>query len=355
MSLEIVEQLNPDNMAELQWDVGTDGFVYPEPVLHVARSFNDADYHNLVGEARGHVHRDKTTSIVYGEWNNPNDSPTEVVVMFSTYATTIDDNMALRGKFTYEALQAAGITDEKERPLPLLFLGAPAGDGRYNLNKQQRKQVAAGDLAPAAANQLELVRRKGFGTVAMLGFSQGGSMAAAGARIAHSKELDVSAIGAASVPNIVERGRWALQMAFASQAPHLREDLKKGGIEAFKRVHREQYSEIKYARAMLSQPRENLALFRGLTHDKFGEDLEAALQQFPDLQATISVAAGKGDRVGLEGPTRTTLHNLRHDAQELGAELPHFVAIEKGYHSWGDRVQVLGAFYLYAVARGTTG
>ncbi len=348
---QVLETLNPNNRTELLWTPDQDGFVYPEAVNLVSRRFNNTDFDDLVDTADAQVNRDKTTGIEYALWQMPGDSETDAIVMFSTFATRIDRNMALRGKFCDSVFRASDIVDAQGRPLPLVFFGAPAGSATYPLSREQRSQVNSGDLGPAAAAQMAIMRQKGFGRLALMGFSQGGSMAAAGARVAHEEGLDISAVGAASVPNVKERGAIALQLAFVAQAQNLRPDLDRGGLKPFQQVHAEDYSELKYTLAMLSQFRMNWVLFKGMTHNNFGDDLDQAMQHFPSIRTTISVASGELDSVGIEPETRTTLEDLRHDAELHSAPIPHFVSIKGGKHSWGDRVKLLSSFYAYALAR----
>jgi hypothetical protein len=352
MSKEIVDTFNPGGQrSDLLWTPDKDTFVYPEAVLQVADDFNNTDFRRLAHDVGEHVMRDNATGIEYGEWREEGDSDTDVIAMFSTFATRIDSNMQLRGEFCNRVFRQAGLTDQAGKPLPLIFFGAPAGNARYPLSHEQRKIVASGDLGPAAAAQLELLKRKGYGRAALLGFSQGGSMSAAGARVAHEQDMDITAVGAASVPNVIERGAFALQLAFGAQAKNLRPDLDKGDLLPFIEVHKRDYSEAAYTRAMLSQLAINWALFKGMTHDRFGSDLKEALQQNSDAQTTISAAAGKRDGVGRANETRLTIENLRHDAQVIGAPNPHYVAIDQGHHSWGDRVTLLASFYAYALSR----
>ncbi len=354
MSKDVLQTFNPGGQrSELLWTPDQDGFVYPDAVLEVSDQFNKhIPYEVLVARANERVVRKRQTGIEYGEWRQAGDSTTDAIGMFSTFASRIDTNMALRGEFCDMVFREMGITDSEGNPLPFFYFGAPAGPARYPLSREERRVTAAGDLGPAALSQLEVIKHQGFGRMALLGHSQGGSMAAAAARVAGEADLDVLSIGAASVPNVKERGKLALQVAFAMQGKHLRPDLKAGGINAFIRVHEEEYSELKYAKAMFSQLPLNWALFNAMTHDTFGADLEAALSNSPGLRATLSAATGQHDGVGLEPETRGVLEDLRHDARERGTPLPHFVSVKGGNHSWGDRVKILASFYGYAIARG---
>lgn len=347
--------VNPKNTADMLWVPDADGFEIPDAVERVAFEFNHTPFRELASMVRSHVSIDEN-GIEVGIWDGENEfaneySSTEAVVMFSTFATRIDTNFALRGQFCHDTFSQAGIRDSEGKKLPVYFFAAPAGDATIPLTKNEIEDTAKrGDLSHIARSQLMTLRNRGFAKVALLGMSQGGAIAAAGSRIAPEIGMDVTNLGIASSPNTHRRLSPFLIASFINQGKYLREDLEKGGIDAFIKVHKEEYNEIKYALAMLSQSKLNFAIFRALAKDRLLGDLAEGYSKNPNLQTTTAVATGQNDGVGNDKKTRYVVERIRDKASSVNAATPHHITIQDGHHSWGDRLKLLATFKTYALS-----
>jgi hypothetical protein len=101
-----------------------------------------------------------------------------------------DANKLLQARFLYDTLQAAGVTDEKGKYIPLIVMSSPSLDHRSRLSHRERKAVSRGDFAPFATRALETVRRNGYNRIHAAGYSMG-TIAARAVELAGSKDLDV--------------------------------------------------------------------------------------------------------------------------------------------------------------------
>lgn len=156
----------------------------------------------------------------YAHFWRPGDSSTDVVLIMNPFGTPIkprhsaeamaayiedreaaevpegvepnDANKLLQGRFLYDTLKLAGLTDPEGNHLPVLVITAPSLDHTSPLDKKGRQAVIKGDFSPFARRALEIVRRAGYQRIYAAGYSLG-TIAASAVRLAGKEGIDVLA------------------------------------------------------------------------------------------------------------------------------------------------------------------
>ena len=345
---DFIQRLNPDGRSHLEWQTDKRQEIIPDAIRVVKRRFNEFPYGVLTTNLRDQVRHDPDNGIAYAVLGNHGDSRESAVMHINPYGNGLTDNMLLRAEFVRESLNAVGIRDQNGDSLPVIALGAP-GMGRSALKMERRvayRKTAEGFLGHVAAEYLKVAREQNFGRVAIVGFSLGASLAPSAAVMAEGEGLDVTRIVAGDPANVVKRKPSELFKDFNSEAKYLEKDYTEPRIEHFITAHKEHESELDYAAGILRRAKINLALFKGLTEDRFKDDLFSATYR----GVPSTVAYGTSSLVSPSEHTHAAIEKSRQGIYG-GDHLVHSVSVEHAHHTWGDRVDLLSTLYAYGLGR----
>lgn len=160
----------------------------------------------------------RNSDVAYAHFWQPGDSTTDTVLVINPFGTPIyprhtadqmarritgdlgteetkkvepnDANKLLQGRFFYDTMRRAGITDTSGRSLPLTVISSPSLDHHSTLDRSERKQVAGGDFTPFAKRALDVVRHYNYNRIHAAGYSLG-TIAASAVELAGERDIDV--------------------------------------------------------------------------------------------------------------------------------------------------------------------
>lgn len=190
----------------------------------------------------------------------------------------------VRGAVRHEALLASLPEPRRLLAFPNAIVGHEVATYSFN----ERRRLAAGDLAPLADRVLATCRSLGIRSIQTAGYSQGASTGAAVLARAADQGIEAGHSGLFDPPNVVERTSLALARDFVAT----------GVANGFRASQAARIPLIDEANGPASRDRamdrlrairnythpHNRALGRGLTHRTFGRDANTFLRAFPDAQ-----------------------------------------------------------------------
>ena len=271
--------------------------------------------------------------------------------MFNPFANSATDNMLVRAEFIREVAKSANIRDETGKLKPVIMLASPGVHGsKLNLDRDEKRQIRHGDLGPAAKELLGAVAARGYGKVALLGFSGGADMALAGARLAYSRNLDIGGLSIGDPAGVENRESLSiLAKDFYAAAPNLEQSAREFGLAALDEARS---GKGEYTRFILSglHPINWSVIARGLGHDLFEENMQTVINEDRMLKRTLDKVVGYGGTSAITKPEliEPSLARLRDRIMDEDNRLIS-IRVDGKDHSWGDQLPLLAKLYLKAL------
>jgi pimeloyl-ACP methyl ester carboxylesterase len=254
--------------------------------------------------------------------------PTKAIVSFFPIANDLGKNMGLRHLMLQRSL-----------PVPTQIVGFPHNTFQepnvYELAGTDRRELAAGNMAPLIDRQLQTLRKLGIEEVQVIGDSIGSTIAAQFmGRAGERSALKIGHSVLFEPVNVLERS-----------VDELEGNMRRGGLQSFLNAVNESgvplYSKIQHTRGgldylplgrLLLQFSRNgrlpdmQALAAGMTNDRFIWDILGALRYTPHMEVTL----GRGER-SLMTPGHSALA-LRDQLQAMYPNRVHmYSAVGRGH------------------------
>lgn len=319
-----------------------------QPIQDTLYEMNQLNPDKLIHSLRQKVEKSKG-GVSYAVLNgtDPSEySDSEALVIFNPFATVATPHALVKAEFVRRVAKKSNVCDADGKLKPVVMLASPGLRGSsLNLTREERRDIRSGELGPAARELLRAVSEKNFGRVALLGFSQGGDMALAGARSAYSANLDTHAV-AAGDPAGAE-GRDMVPLAgdfFKAGAGDLKKAVKATGLTAQKEALGT--GAVDFLRFGLSGSKPlNLTLYKGLGKDVF----TTRIQQILDEGRVDKLVVGYGGDSAISKPEKIE-PALQTIAEEYGQDSVISIRVEDAKHTWGDELALLAKLYMRAAA-----
>jgi thioesterase domain-containing protein len=337
------------------WTPHTEDHRFDSIIEDARGRMNSKNPDQLIHELRQSVHHsaeDIVYAILEGDGTEAY-SKSDALVMFNPFANAATDNMLIRAEFIREAAKSANIRDDAGDLKPVIMLASPGVSGSHlNLNREDKHQIRHGDLGPAAKELLGAVAAQKYGSVALLGFSQGADMAIAGARSAYSANLDVAALGVGD-PAGVKNRHWSMLAAnFLASSGQFDESIKSGGIDAQERVIGKNMLSInrnqdfaRFAAGAFVPP--NASLWLALSRNSFEKNMEEALEN--NEVKRFVVGYGEKSHIARQESIEPSLARL-HDLVASADNRLISIRVDGKDHPWGDQLPLLARLCLEAVS-----
>lgn len=346
--LQDLRRLNPERSEDLIWDtrdqLSLDRLV-PAHIHDVTNAFNELDYEAILEPLRALRMRDPETGIEFARLAKPQDNATTAVVHFNPFGNGLSDHMLLRADYCNQALRAGGLGDARGRTLPFVTMAAPSGNQQLHLDRHHHRRIARGQFDTLALQHLRIIKQLGYERIAIIGFSQGASLAIAAAAVASQLGLEVTHVAIGEPANIVARSRSKLARQFFGSSRHLPAAVKAVNLKALHQAHgQEKASDLTVK--LLRKIRLNYNLLSGLSKPSFEAELDAVLRQ------GIPITLGYGDLTTISPPSdvRRIVTRVRREPDYKTHSL-HVVEVTGGHHTWADTLNLLATFYTYALLR----
>lgn len=331
------------------WTPNSENFELDESIQHALHEMNQKDPDQLIHELKESVDQSEA-GVVYAmlRGNNPGEySDKSALVMFNPFAGAATSNMLVRAEFVREVAKHADIRDPDDGKLkPVVMLASPGLLGsKLFLSEEERSELKRGELGPAARELLRAVSEKEFGQVALLGFSQGADMALAGARSAYSANLDVQSVAIGDPAGVETRSSSELARDFfKAGAGDLKKVVTATGLDAQKKALGS--GVVDFARFGMSGVRPiNLALFKSLGNDVFGERVQELLDE--GIVDRLVVGYGADTAIAKPEQIEPVIQRLY---EQNGESKFISVRVGEGKHTWGDQLTLLAKLYMRAAA-----
>lgn len=306
--------------------------------------------------------RDPSTGVRYAKIAVPGSSATEAIALHSPFANRTTEHHLISADFVRRVLVEAGIRDDTGAELPVFVFSAPTRGSGYKLPyAKKREMLVSGDLTAAAALPADIIRRRGFGKIAVAGHSYGGVMALATPKAAYDLGLDTSVV-ASSDPVCSKEfggllaGRKELGEAFAGDSTHLRTEVEAArfapyteaiGFASGSAPIRQHLADAIYMVNAATHPYENWVLTGVMARNSFKRLLSSAAQHSP------SVVVGHGTMDQLLAPVEevdATMTQVATDNPDTNLML-----IQADWrHTWADNLAKRAQFCLEAFRRDAT-
>jgi pimeloyl-ACP methyl ester carboxylesterase len=341
----LASKLNPGHIQDISWDYDAIEPLIPDEVQAVSDHFNATGFNELLGPLRELVRTDPTTGVDYALLATEISSKQEAIVHFNPFANGMDDNMLLRAEYLNMVFRGFGITDNNGSFLPLLTFSAPSASRTIRLKRHHHRKTARGEFDALASHYVSVIRKHGFRRLQIIGFSQGGTMAAAVAAEALRAGLQVSHLAVGEPANVMKRTRRQLGKDFNASAKHLNPAIDASGI-----VHLKEFygggSSVRYVLGLARMGRLNINLISGLSKATFTNDLHKVLKN----DTVITVGWGGLNTISPPETMRRLISESR-TGQNVHYHAIHTVELHGAHHTWADRLNVLATFYAYALLR----
>lgn len=325
------------------WDVETAPDAY---LTEVIKEMNDENPQKLIHDLTQKVEL-ASNGVRFAVLNGGSDSSeystTDALVMFNPFANGATPNMLVRGEFVRRAAEKKDVRDEAGKLKPVVMVASPGIRGsNFKLTRDEMKQVRSGDLGPAARELLQAVTEKDFGSVALLGYSQGGDIVLAGVNEAYGANLDVTAAAAGDPAGVEERGVGKLGADFM-KAPDIKPSIKRTGLEAQQVALGNGVAGMAEFAASAALHPLNRALIRGMGKNTFESQVQSALEN--GTVDRIVAAYGENTAIAKPSEIEPALDRL-HDIDD-GRLIS--IKVNGANHTWGDQLTLLAKLYMRAV------
>lgn len=349
--MAITETFEPTEI----WTPESNTFDYGAAIEAARREMNAKNPKQLIAKLKKTVnHSAEGVDYAILKGDNPSEySSTEALVMFNPFANSASPNMLVRAEFIREAAKFAGVTDDAGKLKPVVMIASPAAfrGSKLDLTLEDKSQIRHGDLGPAARELLTVVAHKEFGTVALLGFSQGADMALAGVAEAKAANLDTSSVSIGEPAANQERSARELGLDFlkagstfqkAVSATELKAQTEAIGKNSLSLKRNADFMRFGISAVSMSA---NRALWNGLRHDRVEQKLEEILQD-----GTVDkLVVGYGAESAIAPPeTMEPMLQRLHDQIQNNEQLIS-IRVEGATHAWGDQLTLLAKLYLKAL------
>lgn len=341
----MLQHLNPTNAEDLVWDSDDLDTVVPAGIHAVTDSFNLLEYESTMKPLRSLRTRDRASGVEYARITNPGDSQSTAIVHFNPFGNGLSDNMLLRAAYCNKTFRAAGVKDEHGKPMPLITMSAPSGTKRLKLHRRHHKRIARGQFDTLALHHLQIIKDMGYCKIAIIGFSQGASLAVAAAAVAYKIDITVTHLVIGEPANVVVRTKRQLARHFMDSGKHLPKAVEATNMHILTKAHSYERHKLGSLK-LLRQISLNYSLIKGLSLSGFEAELGTTLAQ------KIPVTLSYGDLTTISPPDdlRRTVAKIR----ALPDYRPHslqVVEITGGHHAWADTLNLLATYYAYGLLR----
>lgn len=335
--MTLAQTINPEQKPLQTWDYKN--FEYPDPVNEVADRFNAVSYEQHMASVQGTTDV-APSGIGFALLSERGDSTTDAIVHLHPFCNGLTNNMLLRAKFIKGVADKIGLTDEKGDNLPLYSLAAPSRtSGLVDIRPDRLKDIRFGDVGILAFRGLRIAVERNVKRLHLIGNSLGGSLVMSAVNLPLPYDVEFASATASATPNIAQRSKLGLGMAFLRQGSKLEEAIENGGIDAIA-IAQSENTPRDFVREFLAQRVLNTALFRGLCWPTVSLETSAV---------PLTFAYGTDDPL-----TRP------RDVQELLSEIDTFTGMlhvieGKGVnHATPDDLRYLATLYGYGMTRGVS-
>lgn len=332
----LLSQLNASDNQDISWHY--DNVIIPKEIEAVTQRYNASDFQQLIEPLREQVTSDGTTGIHYVLLKQAHSSHKVAVAHFNPFGNGMTDNMLLRAAYLHDVFDTVKISDTS---LPVFSFASPSANKGIKFQRHHRKAMSRGDFTRIADQYLSVITSWGFKELRVIGFSQGATLAAAVAARATQHGVVVTHLAIGEPANVVKRSRRQLGTDFKVSAGHLNTAIDASGIEHFKRFYA-QGSTARYLARLLPQARLTLAVTAGLGKPTLINDLRTVMHR--DTKVTLSW--GDINTVSPASAMQQIVAQSRADGHAI-----YTLEVAGGHHTWADTVNVLAAFYSYALVR----
>lgn len=181
-------------------------------------------------------------------------SAEEVIIAPGTFANGLWPHIIARGEAIADTAQRSGVFDSNGVPLGVLLVGSPCMSSKFNLNSEERSQVANGNFNAIANRHARLLAFLGFGAVRGVFYSQAAAHAAPFINIA-SKFLDVNNMIVGEYP--INR------VGFIKERQRFSGERKKDSVDVIEKLFGSGQAAERFELGIVRRL-ENLAIIRGI-------------------------------------------------------------------------------------------
>jgi hypothetical protein len=276
--------------------------------------------------------------------DNPSEySESDAFVMFSPVAHGASPNMLVQSEFLRRVFKKAGAVDDQGKYKPVVFLASPEliKGSDLRLNDYERRLIADGDQGSFVRPMMDAVTWRGYGSVALAGFSQAGTLVLRAASEFNSPNLDITKVASGASPNNQRRGYPRIGLDFFKTGTKaLRQSIELGGLDAQKAV----INAADGRRTLFSFP---IPDNRSLIHGLGVNNIKDVIQQLLDEGRIHGLVSAYGSEDLLTKPKYIEpilqdLHNV--DINKILTS----IKVKGANHAWGDYLPLLAKLYTKA-------
>jgi hypothetical protein len=314
------------------------------PSVQAARDeINRLDSERLLAGLKNEV-KTAENGVVYAvlTGDNPQEySDEEALVIFNPYANAATPNMLIRSEFIRRVAKHSEVRDSYGKLKPIVMLASPAlGGSKLRLSRDEKKEVRAGNLGPAAKELLKAISTTDIGKVALLGYSQGAEVAAAGAKEAYTSNLDLSGLAVGDPIGIKDRSLFKLAKDFSKAAPDMAEAIERSGVKA-QDEYKDKMSTI--VATFMPNAIKSWSIGSGMAHGTF----ESTIQQLLNERRLDNITVAYGSKSSLSPPEiiEPQLNRLQ-DSDSRGVITS--IRVTGATHAWDNQLPLLAKLFMRA-------
>ncbi len=327
------------------------GYHYPEIIGETVERWNATPTTELLDGVKDEIDDNGTRMLVAHPHTNT--SPEEAIE--KTGLVVVQDLPFANGAFPWKRLSTQFLADVTGNTV--VSIAAPGTDGsRYKFSMREARDIARrGDFSPYTRKGLEAIDKlyPVVGTIATIGWSQGGSLALDRAANALD-EFDVKAAAAGDPSNTIRRRRPRLFGDLGKAGyDKLGAELDQADIEAFREVFGYSGDNLltdkqrgkHYAKSMVASSLNNYRLAGGLGRPTAATTVSGLLREGVDVTLAYGGDSAIMTAAMTEGVLSDIEMNLSHAHEDIIGELT-LMLFANTTHAGGDNMVKYGSMAL---------
>jgi hypothetical protein len=321
---------------------------FDQYVTTAANEMNQEDSKNLIKKIMKQVHTAEN-GVVYGLLNGdrPQDySATDALVILNPYGNTATPNQMVRAEFIRRVAEKADVRDEQGKLKPVILIASPGlGGTSVKLTDRERERIRNGELGVMSEKMLYAIQAAQIGNIALLGFSQGASIAMEGAHNANKGNLDVHSLVMGDYPGVELRSTNQIRSDFMKAGnKDLDEAIKKSDVQAQQMAIGKKV--IDFSKFLISSMYPiNQDLYKGMAQNTFENSMQELL-----LEGRVpNIVVAYGGDSAISKPTQIE-PKLSRLYEKNGQDCIISIKVDKEKHTWGDNFRLLGRLYAYGMS-----
>lgn len=327
------------------------------PIQRAVERMNGREYGELVNDLRSRVEYyrpderyEQGMAMAVLDGGNPEAySTTDALVLFNPFANGATDNMLIRSEFVRLCAEESEVRDEDGKLLPVVMVASPSQTSELHLSQNEELEIKeSGNFSDVAEKLLIQVRHRGFGRIALAGFSQGADIALSAAESAFINNLDVTSVNVGDPAGVIERNYLKLGLGFLQSSSSLQPNVLAGGVRPNmiaqgldKEIQPYQNDMMAFIKGALN--RTNRTIWQGLAKDDFAAKTANLLNH--RMLDKIVVAWGEDSTVTPAQVIREQLAGIVSAAPQNSDKLVS-IEVANAQHGWGDNLLLLARLYL---------